>query len=125
MILRAYKISCADDDHGMEVAFAERAKDARQMRSGDTCDCGFIEIKAHRAPEFDSYAPGPVPIEAMLKAGWNWSCMSCERYVYDDTPGKVIVGEYVFCNEACRQKCKADMSKYPESPSCAELAAIL
>lgn len=125
MNLKAYKISCADDDHGMEVVFAERAKDARRMHSGEICDCGILEIKAHRAPEFDSFSPGPVPIEALFKAGWRWQCQNCENGVYDDTPGRVIVGEYVFCNEACRQQCKADAGKYPDSPTCAALAAIL
>ncbi len=45
-------------------------------------------VSCRRAPEFDQYAPGPVPGEAYMRAGWWQMCgySTCCTPVYPDEP---------------------------------------
>src|SRR5690606_3414401 len=61
--MKAYKVSCRDPDHGEVVVFAEKRSDAKQLGYRDSCDCDWIDLRVHRAPKFDQYAPGPVTVE--------------------------------------------------------------
>lgn len=59
-----------------------------------------------RAPEFDAHAPGPVPAEALLDAGWHIRCADCGRTLdsdsEDEETGEPLAlqfsGEDVFCS---------------------------
>lgn len=97
--MKAYKISCEDDDHGAEIAFADRGRDLAGSRI-DACDCGFVDRHVHRAPEFDKYAPGPVTVEQYLAEGWYWNCQNCERMCFADI-APIIIGDSVFCSREC------------------------
>lgn len=98
--MKAYKISCADDDHGMVVMFAERAKDLRGHRSRDSCDCEYIEIAVRRASDFDKYAPGPVTVEQYLCEGWFWMCQNCDVACFHDS-SPIIIDDQLFCGREC------------------------
>jgi len=98
--LKAYKISCRDDDHGQCVVFAENAKKVNRRWNSENCDCKFIEIRIHRVPEFDKYSPGPVTIEQYLAEGWHWACRCCGRQVWaEDNP--VVVNSLVYHGVEC------------------------
>ncbi len=98
--MKAYKLACADFDHGQKIVFAENSRAARQSCWPDRCDCAYIEQTVRRAPKLDKYAPGPLTIEDYLAEGWFWECHDCgEQCWAEDNP--VVAGELVFCNEAC------------------------
>lgn len=98
--LKAYKLSCADDDHGQRIVFAESSKSCRGRRGGGSCDCEYIDLRVHRAKEFDQYAPGPVTVEQYLAQGWWWECCGCYRHVHeDDNP--IIIGDHVYHGRKC------------------------
>jgi len=99
--MKAYKISCEQDDyHGQLVVFADRMKDIDKRANSGNCDCEWIDIRVRRAPEFDKYAPGPVTIDQYLDEGWHWECSGCSQLVYrDDDP--VIVDSYVYHGIEC------------------------
>ena len=100
MTLKAYKISCPDiDSHAMCVVFAKTRYAARHHDSRD-CDCEFIEICIHRAPDFDELAPGPVTVEQYLARSWAFPCHNCESQLYDDNL-PIIIGDAVYCNKKC------------------------
>lgn len=97
--MKAYKVSCADDDHGCCVAFAENRTKARCKDTRD-CDCDFIDVRIVRAPSFDKLSPGPVTAQQYLDQGWAWCCGYCENMVYDDD-NPVIIKDRVYCNRNC------------------------
>lgn len=99
---------CVSNGEESDLVFAETEADVERM----TQTTGDIE----RAPEFDKYAPGPVPTSALLDAGWWCPCdyLDCghrvRKYGCDDcdeqneqTADVVIVGEAVYCSEGCRK----------------------
>lgn len=129
-MLKAYKLSCADDDHGQQIRFAERGSDLRGWRACDFCDCEYIDLKVHRAKQFDKYAPGPMTVEDYLNEGWYWECAGCSKHCYaDDQP--IVIGDRVYhrleCVIANRRDWPEDTSKNHESVRrlCLELDAWL
>jgi len=116
--LKAYKISCSDDDRcGQIVVFAETAKAARRRDRRD-CDCPFIDISIRRAPSFDSLSPGPVTIAQYLEHDWYWTCSGCHDTCYGDT-NPIINGDRLWCNLKCVERGRAawpqDVSTYQPS----------
>lgn len=102
--LKAYMITCRDDDHGGEVRFAQTAKMLRGYRPSDSCDCEYIDLRVNRAKEFDEHSPGPVTIQQYLSHGWMWPCCACEDTLYEDQSPIVIEENWVYCNRECVQK---------------------
>lgn len=98
--MKAYRLHCDYDDHGQLVVFAERGRDLRGSRGGETCDCEFISLHVRRAPEFDKYAPGPVTIPQYLAEGWWWECSGCEAQCHEDEK-PIVTGTQVFCSRKC------------------------
>jgi hypothetical protein len=110
--MKAYTISCPDDDHGATVAFGETAREARQRANSDTCDCGYINLRARRSPELDQYAPGPVPILTLMSHGWYALCPNCERQVYEDQDFVADGQNTIYCNQACKDEYEAMLKKW-------------
>lgn len=103
--MKAYKVSCPDDDHGATITFAESSRQADRYANSDTCDCPWIERAVHRAPAFDKYAPGPVTTEQYLAEGWYWQCGECERQVWDEHEGRIITDDgRVYCDATCADR---------------------
>jgi hypothetical protein len=98
--VKAYRVSCDDDDHGCVIRFADRSKDVSRYANSEICDCPWIERRVKREPEFDDLSPGPVTIAQYLAKGWWWECHCCGRLCYEDT-NPAIVNERVFCNDDC------------------------
>lgn len=92
---------------------AARRRGARLYADGD-----FAGVDARRVPEFDVYAPGPVPQLALVDAGWSIDCHGCEAQIHANTqddfddeaaPGEtprefapVEDGDNLYCSKACR-----------------------
>lgn len=117
------KLMCfvvTDDDDVLELGskflFTTREKDARKIAAGEfSADPDDPSIKLRRAPEFDKYAPGPVPPQALLEHGWWITCAECDHRVSDDgcddcaderdydspKPPPAFLGDLVFCSQDC------------------------
>lgn len=107
--LLAYMIHDGDDE--WDTVFA--TSNAAARRIAEKRFDGYV-AQCKRAPGFDQYAPGPVPIKVMIADGWQFECAECSRWVYDgmieDDPDDVepmtyeptYLGRYVYCSPACR-----------------------
>ncbi|NDY89714.1 hypothetical protein [Ideonella livida] len=122
--LKAYMVSESGEGHAC-VAFAVSGAPARQAGAGELgTDWDGIE-SCRRAPEFDAYAPGPVPKRALYDAGWWFECGHCghrvsineyHEYRSDDEGNDAAPedfgfferGRQVYCCRACMAKDEAD-----------------
>ena len=74
--LKAY-VAREDDEGNCAVVYATNSATARRD-GGSELNLSFEEVDScRRAPEFDAYAPGPVPLHATLAAGWWHQCSHC------------------------------------------------
>jgi len=113
--LKAYTVYDGGD-HSV-IVFARHNVVARREGANEL-DCGFNELDyCKRSPEFDSYAPGPVPPLVAIEHGWWFECSCCSRKVDGDVRqaaedegedadlfGAVADGRAVYCSETCRMK---------------------
>lgn len=113
--LKAYTVHDGGD-HSV-IVFALHNVVARREGANEL-DIGFNEVDyCTRSPEFDSYAPSPVPPLVAIEHGWWFECACCGRKVdtdvcqhaeYDgedpDLFGAVADGHVVYCSETCRQR---------------------
>lgn len=122
--LRAYTVH--DGDEGYAVVYARSSAAARRDGANEL-NCGFEDVGyCRRAPEFDQYAPGPVPPRAQIENGnWWYECMECTEHVDDETPEPVYLGQFVFCCKECHayyERDKRDAVEF-EDMACELLAA--
>lgn len=74
--LKAYEVR-EDGEGNCVVVFATNSATARR-EGGNELNLEFDEVEScRRMPEFDQYAPGPVPLHASLAAGWWHECNHC------------------------------------------------
>lgn len=74
--LKAYEVR-EDGEGSCVVVFATNSATARR-EGGNELNLEFDEVDScRRIPEFDQYAPGPVPLHAALAAGWWHECNHC------------------------------------------------
>ena len=74
--LKAY-VAREDDEGNCAIVYATNSATARRD-GGSELNLSFEEVDScRRAPEFDAYAPGPVPLHATLAAGWWHECSHC------------------------------------------------
>lgn len=134
MTIEAYYISAGDDDDyppACGVYFGETEAEAiakwRDKNDGEEPE------QVTRKPQFDCYAPGPVPVEAKFDDGWWFECSHCYHRVtqdgcYDcdeDEPhASICVGESVYCSEKCRQAHDEERQRMRELRSEAEAAVL-
>jgi hypothetical protein len=102
--LLAWQIN--DYDGQAEIVFAATEDEARDLSDLD-------QDNLHRLPQFDRFAPGPVPVSAMLADGWWVTCACCEHrvnsYGCDD------------CADPCN-RCELDECLSPDCPDTAGVA---
>lgn len=73
-----------DGDEGWSIQFAKSGVEGRRWGANEI-GCDFEDIEScRRKPEWDRYAPGPVPTAAQIKGGWWVSCCQCERMITED-----------------------------------------
>lgn len=121
--LRAYTVN--SDEHSC-IVFAKSHVEARRVGAQEL-DGDFEGMESCKlTPEFDKYAPGPVPIQAMIESGWWYECSGCSRRVDSDNenfdeeeeeegsvpPELVYVGNTrVYCSQACLDRETARWAK--------------
>lgn len=88
------------------VIFAKHNVVARRQGAQEL-NTEFDSVSCRRAPNFDSFAPGPVPVEALLQAGWRFECGHCCKQVTAQDP-HAIVDEHVYCGSECAQAATAE-----------------
>lgn len=110
--LKAYQVS--DGNDGCCIYFAANSATARREGAAEIgVEWEDIDY-CNRKPEFDEYAPGPVPPLVLIDGGWWFECHKCGRSVSESLHGEVecdgldpadfeIVaeGRTVFCSRAC------------------------
>lgn len=98
--LKAYTVHDGGD-HSV-IRFAASNVVARREGANEL-DCAFDEVDyCTRSPEFDAYAPGPVPPLVAIKHGWWFECRHCGQQASEYSEGPVIEdGDGVFCSPAC------------------------
>jgi len=112
--LKAYEVR--DDGEGCcVIQFATNSAAARREGASElNTDWECIE-SCVRKPEFDAYAPGPVPPLVLIAAGWWFECLHCGRLASKDMaqdmeddgldPADFVLreaGKYgVFCSATC------------------------
>ena len=79
--LKAYEVREPDEGH-CRIVFATRNVVARREGAAEL-NIEFEEVEScTRAPWADQYAPGPVPVQAMIEAGWWYECeCGCGRRI--------------------------------------------
>ncbi|PHV25848.1 hypothetical protein CSQ93_21790 [Janthinobacterium sp. BJB426] len=81
--LLAYEVREPGEGHCV-IRFASSSAAARREGANEL-DCGFNEVEhCHRKPQFDQYAPGPVPHAVLIDHGWWFECHHCSRRVSED-----------------------------------------
>ncbi|MDP4076227.1 hypothetical protein [Acidovorax sp. A1169] len=114
--LKAYEVREPDEGHCC-IEFATSNAAARRQGANELgTEFEYVE-HCRRAPWADAYAPGPVPVEATLAAGWRWGCQHCDctfdidgrGYDEDDEREDDFgpVGDErsgVYCSETCQQQ---------------------
>lgn len=109
------------------VRFAKSNVVARR-EGADELEEGFEEVEScNRAPQFDQYAPGPVPVKALIEDGWWYGCAGCSQRVDndscddDDEPLNPVYPENglsVYCSQDCYdadQKLRAEIRERREA----------
>jgi hypothetical protein len=119
--LKAYEVREPDEGHCV-IKFATSSAAARREGAAEL-DTEWEGIEScRRKPQFDSYAPGPVPPLALIEHGWWFECHHCGIKVDADGEEWDDDGELlpplepvahgltgVFCTPACCGKHGAKM----------------
>jgi hypothetical protein len=100
--LKAYSVTEDGEGYGA-VVFATNGATARREGASELNTEWECIQSCVRAPEFDQYAPGPVPPMTLIEHDWWFECSHCGTQVsknmgFDPRPhGK----RGVFCGESC------------------------
>ena len=112
--LKAYEVREPDEGHCCIIFATNNATARREGASELDADWEGVE-HCRRRPEFDGYAPGPVPPLALIDHGWWFECHHCGRKIdecmdcelehegldpVDFTPCKT--GQMAFCSATCQ-----------------------
>lgn len=111
--LLAYEVREPDEGHCV-ITFATNGAAARREGANEL-DCGFGEVEhCVRKPQFDQYAPGPVPHAVLIEHGWWFECQHCSRRVSEDMYQEAedegedhdhlaitTIGRAVYCSQRC------------------------
>lgn len=82
--MKAYTVREDYEGHSC-VIFAETGVVARR-RGANQLNVDFESVEScKRSPEFDQFAPGPVPVKELIAAGWWFEAMDGGRVDQEDT----------------------------------------
>ncbi len=90
-----------DEMEGRADVFFERSHAAARRAGAGEFGVEFGDVTCRREPRYDN----GVTMQQRLEDGWHWDCAgpNCQRVVDNDTEGRVVGGETVYCSEACRE----------------------
>lgn len=122
-----------DDEHH-EVVYATSEGRARVLAAREV-GADPREVTLRHEPRLDEHAPGPVPADALLDAGWWLTCGWCEHLVTQDgcdtcdadaevAPEPVTEGASAWCSAACRDEDGADRAACRQREADARAAAL-
>jgi len=113
--LKAYQVDHWEGPgEGSVIVFAVSNAPARQ-KGANELDLDWDSVEScRRAPHFDAYAPGPVPVDVLIENGWHFTCArwECQQtidraHINDDGDEIDTAGTYVaraqrvFCTQEC------------------------
>lgn len=112
--LKAYEVRDDYEGHCV-IRFATNSATARREGANEL-DIEWTSVEScQRKPEFDQYAPGPVPAQVLIEHGWWFECWHCGRRVTEDLKTEVwdegldpdefeVVtdGRAVYCSHTCQ-----------------------
>lgn len=105
--LKAYEVRDNYEGHCVIEYATNNATARREGACALDIDWESVE-SCRRAPQFDEFAPGPVPPLLLLQSGWWFGCSHCVKKVSlnlddDERPQTHprIDGDKVFCDESC------------------------
>lgn len=126
------------DDDGQEIVFATSEGRARVLGARLVGD-DPREVTVRHEPRFDAHAPGPVPADALLAAGWWLTCGWCEHHVTEEgchtcaedaedegtsAPEPVTHGTSAWCSTAHRDADREDRAERRQREATARAAAL-
>jgi hypothetical protein len=111
--LKAYMVTEDSEGHAC-IVFATNSATARR-EGGNELGVEWEGVEScKRSPEYDQYAPGPVPNMVLIDHGWWFECSHCGRRVSDDMAQEaeddglnpdnfeaVESGDWIFCSHEC------------------------
>lgn len=100
-VLKAWAVRDLDYESGC-VVFAATRGQAHRIGVSEL-DEEWCAVRVKRACEFDELAPGPVTERHYVERGW-WVYCDCGSQCHPDTEGVEMVGDAVYCSEACRER---------------------
>lgn len=118
--LKAYEVRESDEGHCV-IRFATSNAAARREGADELGTDWYGIESCQRKPEFDQYAPGPVPPLALIEHGWWFECVWCGRQVSNDMDEEddegmplpdgpaVAIGQSVFC---CAEHAAQQMARW-------------
>lgn len=136
--LKAYEVRDIDEGNCV-IEFATNSAAARREGANELCTDWESVESCTRKPEYDQYAPGPVPVMVLLDDGWWFECPHCGRRVTSDMaveiededldPADFVPEQHgnhsVFCSASCsaehyahqraKEHAKADLLELFES----------
>ena len=108
--LLAYAVQEEDEGTG-GIVFARSGIAARRDGANEHAGGDFLAVTCRRAPWADQYAPGPVPLTALVDHGWWHECGGCGCTIRDGHEDEhrtrfdpVQVGQSLFCTPRCRRQ---------------------
>lgn len=116
-------------DGNCAVIFDTQSVAARRRGAAELW-CEFEDVASCvRAPDFDRYAPGPVPMHVTLAAGWQHICSGCslefsaKKQAHADSTPVEDSDNAQFCSQACMmQSWQHDQSRLAHEHAAVELA---
>jgi len=110
--MKCFLVDC-EQDEGSQLYFAETANQAKCYAANEA-GIDYVEVTScRRRPQYDQYAPGPVPTKVLIEDGWWFECSGCSRHVSDDESydydedkpldGPVYRGDRVWCSARCQE----------------------
>lgn len=119
--LKAYEVRDSGEGYCV-IQYATNSATARR-EGASKLDTDWDSIESCvRKPEFDAYAPGPVPPMVMIEHGWWFECFHCGRRVSNDMSEEIEDDgldpddfvprasdiRAVFCSAACEAESAAN-----------------
>lgn len=98
--LKAFCVS--NESEGQSTVIFAKYNIVARRQGAQELNTEFDSVSCRRSPNFDQFAPGPVPVEAQLLAGWRFECGHCYKEVTSQG-SYAISDERVYCCSECAQ----------------------
>lgn len=132
--MKCFIVDC-EQENGSQLYFADSHNQAKCYAANEA-GIEYIEVTScRRKPEYDQYAPGPVPTKVLIEDGWWWECFGCSRHVSSEElfdyaadkelDGPVYRGNSVWCSTDCQKRDDEQQAKQKALEQAAVDAALV